>query len=520
MKRDERPVATPTVESSEALERARVDRLRQVAMLGGVVIYTAQGAAFLAFDVWILMWLSLGAVALHVASILLVRRGRSLAGLWLVAIFAGIYVPALTVVLGPDGGYPFIFLLSAANVAVVMSRHQRVELVVALALTVVSLPASVAAAWQFGPLLVIPDGALSVVYYLNAITSLLGVIATTLYFMVAQGRARHEILGLRKQVSDALQLGQYTVVSKLGEGGMGTVYRARHAMLRRPTAIKLLRPGAAGTESLERFEREVQRTAELTHPNTVTVFDYGHTADGIFYYVMELLDGANLGDIVALTGPLPPARVAHVLRQVLGALVEAHGVGLIHRDIKPANIMLCTQGGLADFAKVLDFGLVKEIGGSAAEQLTRPDIVAGTPQYLPPEAVTSPGSQDERSDLYALGAVAYFMLTGTHLFSGATVMEVCLHHVQTPPEPASERLGRALPPDLESLVMACLNKAPEQRPRTARELLRMLTACDGLDRWDGTEWWEEYGDLLRTRKDEAKLTPTAFAIDLDEQRTG
>ena len=239
------------------------------------------------------------------------------------------------------------------------------------------------------------------------------------------------IYGLRREVSSSRKLGRYTLEAKLGEGGMGVVYEARHAMLRRPTAVKLLKPERAGERDIRRFEREVQRTAALSHPNTVTIYDYGRTPDGVFYYAMERLEGATLSDAVAASGPMPPARVVYVLARVADALAEAHGVGLIHRDIKPANIFLCRQGGHVDVPKVLDFGLVKELGSldRALPSLTDADAITGTPHYMAPEALTDPDSVDHRVDLYALGAVGHFLLTGEHVFEGKTLVEVCGHHL-------------------------------------------------------------------------------------------
>jgi serine/threonine-protein kinase len=275
---------------------------------------------------------------------------------------------------------------------------------------------------------------------------------------------------------------------------MGTVYRARHAMLRRPTAVKLLPAARAAGDRLERFEREVQLTSRLNHQNTVAVFDYGRTADGVFYYAMEYLEGLNLDDLVRVGGALPAGRVVHVLRQVAGALVEAHGVGLIHRDIKPANVILLPEyGATADVAKVVDFGLVKELAGRA--DLTRDDQIAGTPLYLSPEAIRAPDLVDARSDLYSLGAVGYFLLTGTPVFPGRNAVEVCGHHLHTPPVPPAERLGTAVPAKLSALLLDCLRKDAVERPASARELIARLLVCDDVPAWTEEEarlWWRRH----------------------------
>jgi serine/threonine protein kinase len=264
--------------------------------------------------------------------------------------------------------------------------------------------------------------------------------------------------------------------------------------MRRPTAIKLLRPDKAVEANLKRFEREVQLTARLTHPHTITLFDYGRTPDGVFYYAMELLDGASLEKVVAAAGRLGPARVIHVLYEVAGALVEAHDVGLIHRDIKPANIILCRQGGLYDFPKIVDFGLVKDLEPGDDAALTRADVIAGTPLYIAPEAITSPASVSPQSDLYSLGAVGYFALTGQHVFNGRTLVEVCSHHLHSVPEPPSKRLSEPVPADLELLLLECLEKDPSRRPAGARELRRRLEACAAFGGWTDDAargWWEQ-----------------------------
>jgi serine/threonine-protein kinase len=313
------------------------------------------------------------------------------------------------------------------------------------------------------------------------------------------------IYGLERQVRDARRLGQYTLIEKLGEGGMGIVYRAKHAMLRRPTAIKLLPPDRFGREAVARFEREVQLTARLTHPNTIRVFDYGRTPDGIFYYAMEYLEGANLADVIAEGGPMPAGRVIQILEQAVGALAEAHQIGLIHRDVKPANIFLTEQGGVPDVAKVLDFGLVKQLGQSDGDSadVTKADSITGTPLYMAPEAITAPATIDARTDLYALGAVGYFLVTGQDVFTGTTIIEVCGKHVHAAPVPPSERLGRPVPPDLEGLILGCLQKDPARRPADARALQRGLRACRDAGAWgeeDARRWLEAHAPALRTRQ--------------------
>ncbi len=331
--------------------------------------------------------------------------------------------------------------------------------------------------------------------------------------------ASRVIYGLRRQVRDVRKLGQYELVQKLGEGGMGVVYRAEHAMLRRPTAVKLLPPDKAGEPTLARFEKEVQQTARLTHPNTVTVFDYGRTPEGVFYYAMEYLEGATLSEIVEMDGPQPAARVAHVLEQAACALAEAHGVGLIHRDIKPANIMLVKQGGELDVTKILDFGLVKELSPQGDLALTQADTITGTPHYLSPEGINQRVEVDARSDLYALGAVGYFLITGSHVFPGSTIVEVLAMHLHTEPESPSKRLDRQLPRDLEALILQCLSKAPGQRPRSALEFVRGLRACRDFDRWtpeDADQWWERCGGVLAERhaSEADTVTGRTLAIDL------
>jgi hypothetical protein len=302
------------------------------------------------------------------------------------------------------------------------------------------------------------------------------------------------IFGLRTEAARVRRLGQYTLEDKIGAGGMGVVYRASHAMLRRPTAIKLLPPEKAGKDSLARFEREVQMTAQLSHPNTVAIYDYGRTPEGVFYYAMEYLEGINLEDLVRAHGAQPAGRVVAILDQVCGALAEAHGRGLVHRDIKPANIILTERGGELDVAKVVDFGLVKPLASAADIHLSAAGALTGTPLYLSPEALALPDGAGPRSDLYALGAVAYFLLTGVPLFEGASVVEILGHHLHTEPLPPSQRASRPIPPDLEALVLQCLRKRPEARPESAhalREALRHTIVAPWTSA-DATAWWDAF----------------------------
>jgi len=326
---------------------------------------------------------------------------------------------------------------------------------------------------------------------------------------------------LRKEVSNIQELGQYKLERKLGEGAMGVVYEAKHGMLKRPTAIKLLRPEIADPDALDRFRREVQLTAKLTHPNTVTIYDYGRTPEGLFYYAMELLSGATLTQVVNAGGPQPIERVVRILRDTALALNEAHEAGLIHRDIKPSNIMLARQGGVPDVTKVLDFGLVKNLGKVDDLEQTNTMSIKGTPHYLSPEGIQDPQGIDGRTDLYALGAVGYYLLAGRHVFEGKTIMEVCLHHLHTEPLPLAEVASREMPAELEALIFACLQKSQTDRPASGQEL------ADALDRlkvapWtraDAEAWWDSFGGDID--QDRESLSPSGteqtLAIDLDER---
>jgi hypothetical protein len=324
------------------------------------------------------------------------------------------------------------------------------------------------------------------------------------------------IFGLRQRVREAVRLGQYTLVEKIGEGGMGIVFKARHAMLRRPTAIKLLPAERAGEHNLSRFEREVQLTSSLTHPNTVAIYDYGRTSEGVLYYAMEYLDGIDLEGLVELDGPQPPGRVVHLLRQIAGALEEAHAVGLIHRDVKPANVILVSRHGSPDLVKVVDFGLVKSLDADASTTATGVNQIIGTPLYMSPESIARPGEIDARSDLYALGALGYYLVTGRPPFTGATAMEVCGHHLHTPPVPPHERLGTPGPTRLETVILRCLEKSPSARPESAVAVARLLDECRDAAPWtadDARGWWTSHETALRERREERARALSTFDRD-------
>jgi serine/threonine protein kinase len=300
---------------------------------------------------------------------------------------------------------------------------------------------------------------------------------------------------LRRAVLESKRLGQYTLQEKLGAGGMGVVYRACHMMLRRPTAIKLLDIEKTNVSTIARFEREVQLTSQLTHPNTIAVYDFGRTPEGVFYYAMEFLEGISLDKLVRQYGPQPEARVVAMARQICGSLAEAHATDLIHRDIKPANLMLTRRGGQDDVVKVLDFGLVKSVHVEEEAAITHDGTLAGTPLYMSPEAVQTPDRIDGRADIYSLGAVLYYLLTGTAPFGGSSVVEICMNHVSKKPESLSERLGRPISPDLEQIVLRCLSKSPDERPQSADELANALEECVIEDVWSkraASEWWRRY----------------------------
>jgi serine/threonine-protein kinase len=343
-------------------------------------------------------------------------------------------------------------------------------------------------------------------------TVLWSVLGTTLATIVSR-----VLYGLRRQVAEASELGQYLLEERIGGGGMGEVWRARHRLLIRPAAIKLIRREAvdamAGDPELlvRRFEREARATAALTSPHTVQLYDFGVTEDGRLYYVMELLDGLDLDTLVRQHGPLPPERVVHLLRQVGAALQDAHGNGLIHRDIKPANIVVSRAGTTFDFVKVLDFGLVKLDSARDTDRelvrLSTDDSWSGTPGFMAPEVVLGTAT-DHRVDLYALGCVAYWLLTGKMVFEGENAVQVMMKHAQAEPQRPSARIGRALPAALEALVMACLEKDPSRRPASAEAVGDRLSAVALTEAWTAEraeQWWARHRPMPREARPVADM---------------
>jgi serine/threonine-protein kinase len=307
------------------------------------------------------------------------------------------------------------------------------------------------------------------------------------------------VFRLGTEVRRARRLGSYQLTERIGEGGMGEVWKGEHRLLSRPAAIKLIRPETLGavTEEqrqvlLKRFEREAQATAALSSPHTVDLYDFGISGDGTFFAVIELLEGFDLDTLVRRFGPLPSERAVHFLRQACDSLAEAHDSGLIHRDVKPANIFTCRFGRSSDWIKVLDFGMVKLEQGGADALLTGETVAAGTPTFMPPEQATG-GSVDGRSDLYSLGCVAYWLLTGAPVFSGRTPMDTIVHHVRSEPAAPSTRSEIPVPEELDRIILACLAKSPDQRPASADELDAWLGTVPLEQEWTprrAREWWD------------------------------
>lgn len=331
------------------------------------------------------------------------------------------------------------------------------------------------------------------------------------------------VMEKRQAALKADQLGRYTLEKKIGEGGMAEVYLAHHALLRRPTAVKVLKRKHLNEENLKLFEREVQITSKLTHPNTIVIFDYGRTPDGLFYYAMEYLEGISLQKLVEQNGPIPEERVIHILKQVCGSLAEAHAHGLIHRDIKPANIMLCNRGGEYDVVQVLDFGIVQIM--SEKDRAAQEDYVLGTPAYMPPESLQSGTELDGRSDLYSLALVAYFLLTGKDPFNKESLEKTIEAQINEAPVSLSIILGEKISPDFDRLILKCLEKEMENRPPNARNLRASLEQCQLPHDWtrsQAEEWWDQQSERTLSPDTTDNLSdnsPRTLSIDLLSPRT-
>jgi serine/threonine-protein kinase len=341
----------------------------------------------------------------------------------------------------------------------------------------------------------------------------------------------HVFQRLGRRVREARELGSYQLIELLGRGGMGEVWRARHRWLARHAAIKLVRPEVLGAGIgpdaqlvLRRFEREAQATATLTSPHSIRLFDFGVTDDGTFYYVMELLFGCDLESLVRNFGPLPAERAVYLLKQVCLSLAEAHARGLVHRDVKPANMFICRMGLEYDFVKVLDFGLVL-LGEPDRQQplMTSEETRRGTPAYMAPEIILGRSSVDGRADVYSLGCTAYFLLTGRRVFEGGTSIEALIDHVHTAPRPLSQLTPSPISPELERVVLRCLDKDPNRRPQDALDLFELLDDCGGLAEWSGASaqrWWETHlPDLAGPLPLVDAVTPSTTSHDIAESAT-
>ena len=327
-----------------------------------------------------------------------------------------------------------------------------------------------------------------------SIDELVGVSISPAFAVVLAYFGARMIYAISLDVSRARRLGAYQLESRIGAGGMGEVWRASHRMLARPAAIKLIAPKQLGDDApamLTRFEQEAQATALLRSPHTVEVYDFGRADDGSFYYVMELLDGVDLHELVRAHGPLPASRGVHVIRQACHSLGEAHAEGLVHRDIKPANLLVCRYGKDFDFVKVLDFGLVKQLKLADEPAVTQHDRLIGTPAFMAPEMLSG-SALDGRADIYALGCVAYWLLTGQLVFEAESFVALAAKHLHEDPVPPSQRSELEIPADLEAVIMACLRKNPTQRPGSAEELADRLSRC-AVRPWtaeDAKRWWQ------------------------------
>jgi serine/threonine protein kinase len=338
------------------------------------------------------------------------------------------------------------------------------------------------------------------------------ILASLLVFVMSIRASR-----LAKKAGEAEHLGQYRILRKIGEGGMAAVFLAEHAMIRRPTALKMFTNDGNSPDQVRRFEREVQVTAQLTHPNTVAVYDYGRTASGVFYYVMEMIDGIDLDELVMLNGPMPLPRALHVARQLAGSLAEAHGYGIVHRDVKPANVMLTRRGGIADFVKVLDFGLARE--HDTKTHLTQAGVLLGTPLYMAPELLNGSETASPRSDVYAAGCVLFYLLTGKDAFSGTTVAAIVARHAMGNHYQLDREMVGPCPPEILALVNRCIAVEPHERFRDGGELSAALEELALRYPWSASEaqraWQNQRSKPDRPPASEPDASPEQRRAEID-----
>ncbi len=433
--------------------------------------------------------------------------------LWVVGAIDAAALPLAGITLAVMAALPAAETLNAAVLAITVTMMARAVLVPSAAMRTFCLSwlaaiPIIVVAYVFheppGPVGPFAPGLVRITTTVG--TGLWMILATTLSTV-----ASRTIYGLRKQVAEAAEIGQYTLEAKIGSGGMGEVWRARHRMLIRPAAVKLIRPeglGSAGRDQevlLRRFEREARATAGLRSPHTVQLYDFGVTDDGTLYYVMELLEGLDLESMVEQYGPLPAERAIYFLSQVCASLEDAHQNGLVHRDIKPANVVVSRFGNAWDFVKVLDFGLVKLGAGAQDEnlRLTTEGAASGTPAYMAPEVVLAEAKTGPAVDIYALGCVAYWLVTGKLVFEGPGAMKVMMAHAHTPPPAPSTRCELPIPPELEKLILECLEKDPAKRPASAAALHARLYAIPLERPWTrerAEQWWSRHAPEVSARR--------------------